>query len=140
MRDAAGNCRTAVLELRYCRVQLLPPRAKQSRYPALVLTVLQASERDAPDGVEPIDWKLITDLPVTSRAQAIEKLVWYSMRWKIENTNGLLRQYYPKGTDLSVYSQAQLDAVALRLNTRPRKTLDYRTPADKLLATVALTG
>lgn len=57
-----------------------------------------------------------------------------------ENTNGLLRQYYPKGTDLSVYSQAQLDAVALRLNTRPRKTLDYKTPADKLLATVALTG
>ena len=57
-----------------------------------------------------------------------------------ENTNGLLRQYYPKGTDLSVYSQAQLDAVALRLNTRPRKTLDYKTPADKLLSTVALTG
>lgn len=57
-----------------------------------------------------------------------------------ENTNGLLRQYYPKGTDLSVYSQAQFDAVALRLNTRPRKTLDYKTPADKLLATVALTG
>ena len=57
-----------------------------------------------------------------------------------ENTNGLLRQYYPKGTDLSVYSQAQLYAVALRLNTRPRKTLDYKTPAHKLLATVALTG
>jgi IS30 family transposase len=57
-----------------------------------------------------------------------------------ENTNGLLRQYFPKGTDLSGYSQVQLDAVALRLNTRPRKTLDYRTPADKLMATVALTG
>jgi IS30 family transposase len=57
-----------------------------------------------------------------------------------ENTNGLLRQYFPKGTDLSGYSQVQLDAVALRLNTRPRKTLDYRTPADKLMATVAMTG
>lgn len=49
-----------------------------------------------------------------------------------ENTNGLLRQYFPRGKDLSVYSQAQLDAVADQLNTRPRKTLGYITPADKL--------
>jgi IS30 family transposase len=57
-----------------------------------------------------------------------------------ENTNGLLRQYFPKGTDLSVFSQEQLDAVADRLNTRPRKTLGYRTPADKLAETVATTS
>jgi IS30 family transposase len=49
-----------------------------------------------------------------------------------ENTNGLLRQYFPKGTDLSGFSQEQLDAVADRLNTRPRKTLGYSTPADTL--------
>jgi hypothetical protein len=55
-------------------------------------------------------------------------------------SNGLLRQYFPKGTNLSGYTQTQLDAVALKLNTRPRKTLDYLTPADKLAATVALTG
>jgi IS30 family transposase len=56
-----------------------------------------------------------------------------------ENTNGLLRQYLPKGQDLSGYSQAQLDAIALRLNTRPRLTLGYRTPAAKLSAIVAAT-
>ena len=57
-----------------------------------------------------------------------------------ENTNGLLRQYFPRGTDLSTYTQADLDAVAQRLNSRPRKTLGYLTPADTLAATVASTG
>jgi IS30 family transposase len=52
--------------------------------------------------------------------------------------NGLLRQYFPKGADLSAYSQADLDAVALRLNTRPRKTLGFMTPAAKFADSVAL--
>ena len=56
-----------------------------------------------------------------------------------ENTNLLLRQYFPKGTDLSVYSQAQLDQVSLRLNQRPRKTLGFQTPASRLQASVAST-
>jgi transposase, IS30 family len=56
-----------------------------------------------------------------------------------ENTNGLLRQYFPKRTDLSVYSQAELDKVALRLNQRPRKTLGFETPASRLQASVAST-
>ena len=54
-----------------------------------------------------------------------------------ENTNGLLRQYFPKGTDLSGFTQAQLDKIALRLNQRPRKTLGFKTPADKFRACVA---
>ena len=54
-----------------------------------------------------------------------------------ENTNGLLRQYYPKGMDLSAVSQSQLDAVAKKLNTRPRKTLQWKTPADILGASVS---
>ena len=56
-----------------------------------------------------------------------------------ENTNLLLRQYFPRGTDLSAYSQAQLDQVALRLNQRPRKTLGFQTPASRLQASVAST-
>ena len=57
-----------------------------------------------------------------------------------ENTNGLVKQYLPKGIDLSGYSQAKLNAIARRLNERPRKTLDFETPAQRFHKTVASTG
>ncbi len=57
-----------------------------------------------------------------------------------ENTNRLLREYFPKSTDLSVHSQAHMNKVARQLNERPRKTLEYETPAERFNACVAQTG
>jgi len=60
--------------------------------------------------------------------------------WQRENTNGLLRQYFPKRTDLPVYSQAHLNKVPHLLNERPRKTLGFETPAERFNACVASIG
>jgi hypothetical protein len=91
VRDRHGKMSEAVLELKYRRILVQPPLYKQRRYPALELTVLQATERGKSRGRDPIDWKLITNLPVTTRAQAIEKLQWYALRWRIEVFHKILK-------------------------------------------------
>jgi len=89
--DQKGNVVDTVLEIRYRRIKVLPPIGKQSRYRALSLSVIHASERNTPANRKPIEWKLITDLRVTSRREAIEKLDWYAMRWKIETFHKILK-------------------------------------------------
>ena len=70
---------------------VLPPIGKQQRYPALTLTVIHAEERGTPKNRKKIEWKLITDLPVQSRQDAIERLEWYALRWKIEVFHKILK-------------------------------------------------
>lgn len=91
VRDNNGNSDEAVLEIRYRKIRVLPPIGKQKRYPALTLTVIHAEERVAPKNRKKVEWKLITDLPVGSRADAIEKLEWYALRWKIEVFHKILK-------------------------------------------------
>jgi Transposase DNA-binding len=91
VRDGKGRVGTATLELRYRRIRVLPPIGKQKRYPTLELTVIHAWERNLPVDRPGIDWKLITDLPVTGCAEAVEKLRWYALRWKIEVFHKVLK-------------------------------------------------
>lgn len=62
----------------------LPPIGKQKRYPPLTLTYIHAREREQPTDRDPVEWRLVTNLPVRSAEQAIERLSWYALRWKIE--------------------------------------------------------
>jgi len=89
--DRHGAASEAVLELKFRRVRVLPPIDKRSHLPAPELSVLHATERGKPRGRDRIDWKLLTDLSVTSRAEAIEKLRWYALRWKIETFHKVLK-------------------------------------------------
>jgi hypothetical protein len=91
VHDDGGRVETALVELRYRRVHVLPPIGKQKRYPAIDLTVIHAKERGKPAGRAAIDWQLITDLPVPNRDAAVEKLRWYATRWKIELFHKILK-------------------------------------------------
>jgi hypothetical protein len=91
LRDARGQNCQALLEIRYRRMTVLPPVGKQKRYPALDLTVIHVQERDAPSDRAPLEWKLLTNLPVRSKADALEKIDWYAMRWKIEIFHKILK-------------------------------------------------
>jgi hypothetical protein len=89
--DAKGNLTTAELEIKYHKLEVCPPIGKEKRYENLALTVIHAKERGKPEGREPIEWKLITNLPVTCKADAICMLDWYSLRWNIETFHKVLK-------------------------------------------------
>lgn len=91
VRDGNGNPQTAELDIKYERLQLLPPIGKQKQYPPIEVTVLHAQERANPKNRKRIDWKLVTDLPVRTLKNAIEKLRWYALRWKIEVFHKILK-------------------------------------------------
>jgi Transposase DNA-binding len=91
VKDRKGNWSEAVLEIRYRRLRVRPPVAKQKQYPALLLTVIWAQEQTTPEGRDRIDGKLITNLPVRSRSDALQKISWYAMRWKIEIFHKVLK-------------------------------------------------
>jgi hypothetical protein len=91
VRDRNGRPDEAVLELRYRRVLLLPPVAKQKQYQPVEVTAIYAQERGTPKNRDRIEWKLLTDLPVETPAEAIEKLRWYALRWKIEVFHKILK-------------------------------------------------
>jgi len=80
-----GECNEkATLRVKFCSVKTLPPIGKQKRYAPQTLSYIHAQEVDPPLDRDPIDWKLVTNLPVNDLADAVEKLDWYAMRWKIE--------------------------------------------------------
>lgn len=91
VRDKTGEVSEAVLALRYRRMRVLAPVAKQKNYGPLEVTMIYAEQRGTPKGRERISWRLLTDLPVRSCAEVIEKLQWYALRWKIELFHRILK-------------------------------------------------
>jgi hypothetical protein len=90
-QDRDGVKHHAILQIKYREIVVAPPKTKQSRCAPLVLTAIYAVESEAPEGREPIVWKLLTSLPVRTLPEAIEKLNWYAMRWKIEVFHKVLK-------------------------------------------------
>ncbi|MCX4392577.1 IS30 family transposase [Streptomyces sp. NBC_01767] len=142
----AKNSHIATLVERHSRYVMLVRVAGKDT--TSVISALSHQVRYLPDGLmTSLTWDRGTELADHKRfTMATDVKVYFAdpkspwQRGSNENTNGLLRQYFPKGTDLSGYTQAELDAVALKLNTRPRQTLGFETPADRLAAAVASTG
>ena len=142
----ARNSHIATLVERHSRFVLLIRLAGKD--PDNVVRALAKAVRTLPKGLmASLTWDRGTELASHKRFTVATNVKVYFcdpqspwQRGTNENTNGLLRQYFPKGTDLSTYTQAGSNVVAQRLNSRPRQTLGYATPADKLATAVALTA
>lgn len=92
IKSSDGSMIEVTLEIKYQNIKVLPPVGiKQKKYPSLLLSIIHAIEKETPTNRERIIWKLITDLPVTTTDEAIEKLDWYALRWKIETFHKILK-------------------------------------------------
>lgn len=92
VRDFRGQASTVDLDIQVEKIFVHPPIVKKNRYPTLALTIIYAKERGvSPKGRRKIEWKLITNLPVRSQKDAIEKIAWYALRWKIEVFHKILK-------------------------------------------------
>ena len=142
----SGNSHIATLVERHSRYVMLAKLP--NRYTETVINALIKQAHSLPKELyKSLTWDRGTEMADHRRFTLATDIDVYFcdphspwQRGSNENTNRLLRQYFPKGTDLSVHSQAKLNAVARQLNERPRKTLEYETPAERFNACVALTG
>ena len=91
VQDADGQKDKATLEIKCETIRVLPPIGKQAAYPELELTVIHAREASKPRRRERIEWKLMTNLPVQTLEDALEKIRWYALRWKIEMFHKVLK-------------------------------------------------
>ena len=142
----SGNSYVATLVERHSRYVMLAKVA--NRYTETVINALIKQAHSLPKELyKSLTWDRGTEMADHRRFTLATDIDVYFcdphspwQRGSNENTNRLLRQYFPKGTDLSVHSQAKLNAVARQLNERPRKTLEYETPAERFNACVASIG
>src|SRR5689334_14950653 len=128
---------------RYVLLAKVPNRDSQS----VITALINQAHRLPEELVKSLTWDRGKEMAQHKRfTLATDAAVYFCdpqspwQRGSNENTNGLLRQYFPKGTNLSVHSQERLDEVARQLNGRPRKTLGFETPAERFEACVATTG
>lgn len=119
--DRNHNVSEAVLDIKYRRVCVYAPLAKRKHYGPLTLTVIQARERNKPKGRDRVDWKLVTNLPVRCRKDAIEKLDWYALRWNIE----IIRMQSTKAAALTVRRDRQ-DIANLHLRVCDNDLVDEK--------------
>ena len=142
----SGNSYIATLVERHTRYVMLA-KVKNKDTESVVSALIKQSKKLPVELYKSLTWDQGKELADHQRFTLATDIKVYfcdpSSPWQRgsnENTNGLLRQYFPKGTDLSVHSQAKLNAVARQLNERPRQTLEFETPAERFNACVASTG
>jgi IS30 family transposase len=142
----SNNTHIATLVERHSRYVMLA-KVENSRTKTVIKALIKQSRKLPSELYKSLTWDRGSELADhKSFTLATDIQVYFCdphspwQRGSNENTNRLLREYFPKGTDLSVHSQAQLNKVARSLNERPRKTLEYESPAERFNACVASIG